>query len=304
MQQAHFEYTQNVRMIFRHCIGRWPSSSELRCLIGMDPDKAPHLDFVIKSIVSSRDYLKANSHSLAFKKLFFFEIPKAAGTSIINAIRISCNPWVIAPVPAKTVSGYETGDAPDEFRGYDVYLGRFSRTFYQMICPGFPYIINFRNPIDRVLSLYNHFRDEASTGHSCAPLMDAADVCIQAARTLSFSDFVASEHPDIRAWISDFQFRQLSFQPLSAGIGDAALNSVLAFVDKALVSYIYEYPDISERAFRQTLGVASIPHVNPRAGYDGTIGRSEIALETQSLINALNQRDLRIYQHAVDRIFS
>lgn len=300
-----FTTEQNVRAVFRYLLGRWPSEIDILQLIGRDSNTAPDLDQVIKNIISSREYEARHASSIAYRKLFFFHLPKAGGTSIANAIRSASNPLFIAPYFANNIEQYQSlNNCLSDFKGYDVYLGHLARDLFKAVETGHEYLINFRHPVARIFSLYNYFRHDARQAAKGNPMSEMNIFCADAARSLSFADFVASEHPNIRTWISDFQFKQLTSNPWSPEPGSGSLDEVFAFVKKALGIFVCEFSEISSRRLCSTLNLAEIPVDNTSYDKPNSVPESEIRDETINLILSLNKRDLKIYRFAVDQLLS
>ncbi|WP_170975747.1 FkbM family methyltransferase [Rhizobium sp. FY34] len=300
-----FSIQHDARAVFRYLIGRWPSEDEVLQLVGSDPTTAPSVERVLQQIISTREYEVHNATSLSNRKLFFFQLPNSGGTSIANAIRSASNHLLIAPYFGRNTDQYKLiKENLSEFKGYNIYFGHISRDIFNAVETGHEYLINFRHPVARAFSLYNFFRNDERLAARDDPMSQMNMFCAEAARSLSFADFVASEHPNIRTWISDFQFKQLTSNPWSPDQPSGHLDDVFGFVKKALGLFVCEFSEISSRRLCSTLNLPAIPFDNTSYDKPNSVSESEIRDETIDLILSLNQRDLKIYQFAVDQVLS
>lgn len=236
-------------------------------------------------------------------KLFFFHNPKAAGTSLIDALNAIGSDRSYSPHMAHTICEYDRLSGTfEQFRGYDCYIGHYSRDMFEAVRDGHCYVTNFRHPVSRVLSLYNYFRLIVPPLPRTSPEQITDFRCVDAAKSMSFADFVACDHPDIRVYTSDHHFRQLTRTQWVFEVPTASIDEACGFIDGAACFYVCEFPEISQRWMRSALGIETVPRSNRTDDKAGSMPISEIDPVTWQTILDINQRDLALYRYAVDRL--
>lgn len=236
-------------------------------------------------------------------KLFFFHNPKAAGTSLIEAIRAVGADLSLSPHIPHTISGHaRLAGTYQDFRGYDLYIGHYSRDVFEAVRDGHAVITNFRHPVSRIVSLYNFFRLVVPSQPRVTEDERVDLYCVDAAKNLSFDDFVRCDHPYVRTYTSDHHFRQLTASQWVYERPTSRVEDACAFIDQALCYYVCEYPEASLRQMRARLGIPSLPHVNTTREKPGSVAEAEISVDTCRAILDINTRDMAIYRHAVARL--
>ncbi len=237
------------------------------------------------------------------KKLFMFHNPKAAGTSLLSAIRAMFPPTEAEPHLPHTIREHEARQGRyEDVRGSDVYFGHYSREAFEGVRDGHAYITNFRHPVARVLSLYNYFRLVAPSSGANTDNNDVDFFCVRATKSMSFDEFIRDGHPYILTYISDHHFRQLAKSQWVYEEPTETVESVCEFIDSALSYFVCEYPLISTRWMQDTLGIPDIGLSNTTHTLTESVPLSAVSRETYRLIMDMNQRDMAIYQHAVNRL--
>jgi hypothetical protein len=236
---------------------------------------------------------RGTSGKITIVKLFFFNLPKAGGTSIISALTKN-QARTIAPLIENNALDHSILDKNYEpFKGYDVYAGHYGRDFYQAVNDGHTALTNFRHPVARISSLYRYFRYAVPLEpHQLeAPHHKA----VQLAKTASFEEFTASTDEDVLKYISDFHFRQLCCSPWESKCADTTA-SAKDFIHLMPCAFICEYPAQSGALFRDMLGVPDIDRLNTdkRNNSDGPV-----TLNAVENILSMNKKDLDLYEFAI-----
>jgi hypothetical protein len=180
-------------------------------------------------------------------------------------------------------------------------MGHYSRDVFEAVRDGHAYVTNFRHPFERVVSLYNYFRFAVPIASTLSEDDEIDFHCVRAAKTLDFPDFVRNGHPNILVYISDHHFRQLSKSQWHLNDQFEEIAAVCDFIDNAACFYVCEYPDLSMRWMRSRLGLEAIPRMNSR-NHLAAIRPADVDRSTYEALMELNQRDLAIYRHAVERL--
>lgn len=93
-------------------------------------------------------------------------------------------------------------------KGFDVYFGHCGYEIYENVRDGHSLVTNFRDPIQRIYSIYRYWRFNVSL--SAVRGLHAADAeVVRLAHALPFDEFIRSDNRDVKLYISDFHFRQL-----------------------------------------------------------------------------------------------
>ncbi|MCY1669394.1 hypothetical protein [Rhizobium sp. SL86] len=240
---------------------------------------------------------------MASQRLFFFHNPKAAGSSIIDSIGSLWPHLHRAPHIAHTIQeNVRTGGDYNRFKGYDLYIGHYSREVFDAVNNGHAYITNFRYPVARVLSLYNYFRNGPPPQKRFTQDEIIDFYCVDAAKTMDFGEFARSRDPRILIYTNDAHFRQLTSSQWVLDAPATNIDNACAFIDDALCFYVCEYPDLSAAWFRERLGLTEIAERNVTRNAFGYVGIEEVDDASYEAILEINQRDLAIYRHAVKRL--
>ncbi|RVT40952.1 sulfotransferase family 2 domain-containing protein [Sphingobium algorifonticola] len=141
-------------------------------------------------------------------KTFFLHNPKAGGTALRNVLA-QLSDGSHSPVFWNAPN--EQRDNPDrlwDYAGYDHYAGHYGYEVYAKLASGHALITNFRDPIQRIRSMYRYWRHNVPYSYlDNANPLDAQIVVL--AKDRSFSDFIRTDSHDLLLYISNFHFRQL-----------------------------------------------------------------------------------------------
>ncbi|HBF32852.1 hypothetical protein [Rhizobium sp.] len=138
-------------------------------------------------------------------KIFFLHNPKAAGTALTNVLSGTFPVESIAPQFSNSPYDYRISRGRySQNSGYDFYAGHYGFDAFRQLQDGHVLVTNFRDPIQRIRSLYRYWSKVGLDG--VAP---EAAIPVRLAKELSFSDFIRSENKDLRLNIDNFHFRQL-----------------------------------------------------------------------------------------------
>ncbi|MDC7685196.1 sulfotransferase family 2 domain-containing protein [Asticcacaulis sp. BYS171W] len=235
-------------------------------------------------------------------KLFFFHNPKAGGVSIRSLMR-SISDLLRAPVFENNMVDHRRNAADySAFKGYDVYEGHYGREIYDQVADNHLTLTNFRDPITRIVSLYNFFR--FSVQLSDEELASEVYFAVNFAKTQSFEAFVRSEDEKINVYIQDHHARQLSHsgwglsQPADLLKACETLRTMTWF-------HILEESELSLRWGEQVFGlpVPELPHENRSISTtEPLIRESDMSPSTRHIILDKNKNDLRLFEHAVSEL--
>ena len=235
-------------------------------------------------------------------KIFFFHNPKAAGSAIRSILEPRFAESVRSPSIVNDLCGHEAlAGRYRPFQGYDYYGGHYGRDIFESVAAGHLVTTNFRNPVSRVVSLYNYFRHMVTLTE--AELGSERFIAVKAAKTLEFGRFVTSSDPRIEVYIRNQHYRQLTASCWSLAMTDS-LAETCRFVDTMPWYYVCEHPDLSALWARHALGwtAARLPRANITAGPQAEMIRvEELDRMTCRAICEKNRLDLALYQHAVGR---
>lgn len=238
------------------------------------------------------------------QKVFFFHNPKAAGTSIIKSLRNSVREGKESPHVEHTVWEYMALKRDySNFMGYDLYIGHYTRHCYDAVKDGHVYVTNFRNPVSRVISLYNFFRYIVPNQEFVEGMDINSMDCVTAAASLEFEDFINCRNPYVMSYISDHHFRQLTAsQWIYEDRPKATIAEACDFIDGALCYYVCEYEEASLRWMKQELNLQDLTYENTTRDLPQSVKEADISDKARQTILDINQRDLAIYHHAVKRL--
>jgi hypothetical protein len=132
------------------------------------------------------------------KRLYFFHIPKTAGTSLTEMLEAHYSPnRIFRP---HLMDGLLAAD-PKSLQGYAFFRGHFGRVLPDLLEEPIPAAVVLRDPVDRALSNYGHvWKDPSHYGHMRVhrPGYD-------------FTSFIHDDY--FRPIISNYHARFLAFRP-------------------------------------------------------------------------------------------
>ena len=204
----------------------------------------------------------------------------------------------VAPVFSNAPNDYRaTKDSIRRYRGYSFYAGHYGHNAFKCLGDGHHLVTNFRDPVERIVSLYRYWRNNVSASQleSTDP-RDAAIVLLS--HKLQFSDFIRLPNEDLRLYISNFHFRQLLFSPWETPtIQIWHASKVKRRISRMPWFYIAEMPSASVALLRREfpeLSSGDLPKDNISIGEP-----VQLRLEDAQYLVRLNRLDYLIYQHAL-----
>src|SRR3546814_18883930 len=94
-------------------------------------------------------------------RIFFLHNPKAGGSSLRSVFAALNNTGSIAPVFGNAPADYQSNrEFVNNYRGYDLYAGHYGYDVYRAIGDGHLLVTNFRDPIQRIYSMYRYWRND------------------------------------------------------------------------------------------------------------------------------------------------
>ena len=243
--------------------------------------------------------LEANNEANRRQRpIFFLHNPKAGGSSLRSAFRSLFNPSEAAPFFCNSPVDYRQSKSTlHRHGGYAFYAGHYGYDVFRQLRAGHALITNFRDPVERIISLYRYWRNNVSAGNLMGAYPNDATV-IMHSHELDFSSFIRCEDPDVRLYINNFHFRQL----LNSGWENVTIRTWHKIKVRGRISampwfYIADKPRLStillKRAFPELLS-PNLPFEN--------IGRGdpiEVTSKDVEYLVSLNRFDYDIYHHAL-----
>lgn len=203
-------------------------------------------------------------------KIFFLHNPKAGGTSLRSLFAAFFQNRLICPVITNGPNDHKNKvEIIDDFFGFDYYSGHYGYDVYQRLCVDHALITNFRDPVQRIYSLYRYWRNNVSIDSLINLHISDAEV-VKLAHALPFSYFIRSDNRHLRLYMDNFHYRQL----YNSCWDWAPLNEITTSIVKSRIAlmpwfYIAETPNISNvllgRAFCELAGI-EIPWLNESSG--------------------------------------
>jgi hypothetical protein len=237
------------------------------------------------------------------EKIFFFHNPKAGGVSLRTIFEGHFPPAKKCPIIENDKVGHERlkGDYAS-FRGYDYYAGHYGQDIFQIVNDGHGCVTNFRDPVDRVVSLYNYFKFNVNLSRE--ELGSERFRAVALAKSASLEEFVSSDDPNVEVYLRNAHFRQLANSCWTLETTEE-FDDVCRFVDEMRWYYVCEYPRLSvgwlRRAF--SLGFDQIPRLNvTRTKSEQPTNLAPLDSRTRKLILAKNNLDSALYRYAVRRL--
>jgi hypothetical protein len=238
------------------------------------------------------------------EKIFFFHNPKAGGYSLRRVFERHFRSDKQCPIIENDKMGHEglRGEYA-HFRGYDYYAGHYGHDIFEAVNDGHRCVTNFRNPLARLVSLYNYFRfnvklseEELRTERFCA---------VAFAKSVSFGEFVSSDDPNVDVYVRNAHFRQLA-NSCWALETTKELEDVCRFVDAMPWYYVCEYPEMSIAWLRRAFGLdlGQLPRENVTRAQSDQADLVTLNDRIREVILAKNDLDFALYRYAVGRFVS
>ncbi len=218
-------------------------------------------------------------------------IGKTAGTSIQHALFEAL--WDAA-IFHESLPGFDRV-TPAELALNDLVIGHF---MYQHVgkMRSARFLMTFlRGPIDRVISNYHFLRTRS-------PLSRYSEAALQAARSLSFKDFLLCDDRNVRMITANFQTKALAHDIRPDVLDETMTSALLENAEQNLGTFdfigICEYFDDSVRVLSEMLGVelsAKKLNVNPDRPFAAPTA------EELDIARSLNRLDIQLYDKARSR---
>jgi hypothetical protein len=159
-------------------------------------------------------------------------------------------------------------------------------------------VTNFRDPVSRLLSLYNFFRLEVTLSDDPGELDNSYAPAF--AQQVDFHTFVATEDPRIEIYTRNYHVRQLTH---SAWASDCSgdLKHAVGLLERMPWFYVCEHAELSARWGRAVFGdrFTPVPRVNITSrSKSGRAAVITIDPATRLVIRAKNTLDEALYKHA------
>ncbi len=233
--------------------------------------------------------------------IFFLHNAKAGGTAIRSVLEAPFAPCERAPAFSNAPIDAARCEARiEDFRGYKFYAGHFGYATFKQLGHGHRLVTNFREPVSRVVSLYNYWRNNVSE-QNLAWLAPQDQSVVYEAKRLTFSDFIRSPNPYLRFYLRDAHFRQLYKSSWSMDTGPIYSMLIVQRRIAALSWFnVAEYPELSLRflykAFPEFAG--------SRMPVQNVSERSQVSVDEDDVtyLSSINARDIEIYTFAAQRL--
>lgn len=235
------------------------------------------------------------------KKIFCLHNPKAGGSSLRQTLAHLYKDDEIAPVFFNAPMDYLTQkETVANYRGSQLYWGHYGYDTFETLSDGHLLITNFRDPITRIISLYNFWRNNVRL-ETITDLHPIDINCVKQAHDLSFSEFIRTSDVYTKLYFNNTHFRQLYNSPWldDAGPWHAHLL-VKERIRRLHWFYVAELPEMSMRFFQKMFPEAAIDSW-PRANKSvATV--AQISSEDREHLIDLNRLDYMIYSYAIEAL--
>jgi len=202
--------------------------------------------------------------------IFFLHNPKAGGSSLRSVFEELFPQEQVAPVFSNAPHDHRNnGSALRDQRGFAFYAGHYGYDAYRQLRDGHSLVTNFRDPVERIVSLYRYWRNNVRAEDLVD--LDPRDAAIvMLAKELDFAAFIRCDDQDLRLYTSNFHFRQLYRSGwTNLSIGRWHMVVVKRRIARMKWFYVAELPHISSMLLRHCFGdlaASKIPTVNNSGG--------------------------------------
>src|ERR1700759_1567702 len=239
------------------------------------------------------------------EKIFFFHNPKAGGVSLRAIFEGHFCTAKMCPIIENDKIGHERlrGEYAC-FRGYDYYAGHYGHDIFQIVNHGHACVTNFRDPVDRLVSLYNYFKFNVNLSQE--ELATERFRAVALAKSVSFEEFVSSDDPNVEVYLRNAHFRQLTDSCWTLET-TKKFEEACRFVDEMRWYYVCEYPRLSVAWLRRAFGreFNQIPRANVTlVKSDQPTNLAPLDDRIRKLILAKNSLDFALYRYALRRLLA
>lgn len=228
------------------------------------------------------------------QSIVFLHNPKAGGTAVTSFIKNLYSSHQVAPILESSAST-RCHAAWIPHRNCLFVSGHFGHEVRESHFPNHWLITNFRHPVSRIQSLYRYWRAMPQAQMAQLPAINGPSL----AKKMNFSDFIASEDPFLRMYISNFHARQI----IKSGwlwwkCDEADLRIAKARVEAMNWFYVCESPQISISWLKSIFPEKSIPDILPMT--NETSKRNDFIPTWQQVgvILERNRLDMELYTSA------
>lgn len=233
------------------------------------------------------------------RKFFFLHNPKAGGVSIRSLLHTVSNGGTIAPQFMNAPEDYwSSREKISTFRGYDLYFGHYGYEVYQAVNEGHTLVTNFRDPAQRVHSMYRYWRHNVQDS-DLAHLLDKDAYLVRLAKEKSFSEFIRVKDENLLCYISNFHFRQIY---MTGWLHHPHTNTSELMVYRRIKDmpwfFVAETPEASMSLFRLAFPEVrnkDMPIENVSLG-----NRDEMSKKDVEYLMSLNRFDFAIHAYALN----
>lgn len=188
---------------------------------------------------------------LSTRKFFFLHNPKAGGSSLRKLIAGVNGGQSVAPQFLNAPCDYRVNRTKIELKEtYDFYFGHYGYEIYEKLNKNYTLITNFRDPVNRIYSMYRFWRHNVPEELLSTLHKDDADV-VFLAKNLNFSEFIRIDNQDLLLYINNFHFRQIYFSGWTHMKCDEEMERIVRLrIDSMPWLYVAETPEASMTLFR------------------------------------------------------
>ncbi len=186
------------------------------------------------------------------------------------------------------------GGRYEAFRGFAFYSGHYGRDIFEAVRDGHQTVTNFRDPVRRLVSLYNYFRFAVPDSETVRT--HPAFGCVRAAKALGIEAFLLSDEPAVTLYTRNYHVRQLTW----SGFEDRAdLGAAKALVESMSWFFVAEDAEASLIRAAEWLGrpVPPIERLNQTSAHGERVEQLSSAFE--EAVRDRNALDCALYDHAI-----
>lgn len=244
-----------------------------------------------------------NGDGSARSRVFFLHLPKAGGTAVASRFKSAIGSANSASTDTSLPVNRKLWK---EWSKYDFISGHCGFDLVKSVGPRYLLVTNFRHPVDRIVSLYDFWRNNVGPEDSIDDDMRQANpppttLAPFLARHLSFSEFVRRQDTAISIYIRNWHARQLLRTPWEyRKLHFWHMWLVRHRFSKLYWFYVCEEPERSETWFKQkfpSLQYAPLSLENPTDYSKKT--RTIPSPEDIEVIMRDNWADVELYERAL-----